>query len=357
MIIMPEHGIENGEQLAHAGGKSHLLWLACCQEPLIEGTKDWIMADGDKGGHIQSGTHGSTPSPASPLPPELAAVPAERSYTDQGGDLPAVERAQFGEAGQQRECQGRADAWYAAQEIFPHAPQRALPQAVMEVPIQVTQLLFQDGEYPIDVLPDHRQRSLAPLLLGDLHLDDLPPTGNESFQLSSLCGSQGLRHSPTSLAEMGDGCCVETVRLSQLPQGAGEVTDLAGVNHGHRDLRHAEGHYQRNLIAAGGFEHHQSGPQLEEPLDQVLDACFVLGGAPSRPRRANSYVHPILGYVDPNEHLLTIGLHFFLHGPSLHDAGLSVPRQLFGRLKIPDGAIHAELRSWDQGQYGLPRHY
>ena len=352
-----DHRIQDDQQLAHAGGEGHLLGLACCQEPLIEGGKDWIVADGDQGRHIQSRAHVSTTSPAGSLPPELATVPAEWGYTNQGGDLPAVECAQFGEAGQQGECQGRADAWYAAQEIFPLSPQRALPQPVMEIPIQVTQLLFQDGDHPVDALLDHGQRSLAPLLLGDLHLDDLPPTGNKGFEFSSLGGGQGLGHNPTSLAEMGDGRCIETVRLSQLSHGAGEVSDLAGIDHGDRDVCRAKSYYQGNLIPAGGFQHHQVGLQLSEPLDQGVNACFVLDGVPGLPRGANSHVHPILGYIDPNEHLFTISLHFFLPGPSLHDAGFSRPRQLFGLLDNPGGAIHAELRSWDQGQYGLPRRY
>ena len=355
--MVPDHRVKDDQELTHAGGEGDLLGLACCQEPLIEGAKDWIVAHRDQGRHIESGAHSSAPAPAGPLPPALAAVTAERGYANKGGDLPAGEGAQFRETGQQREGQGRADAWHAAQEVFTLTPQGTLPQAVIKVPIEVMQLPFQDGEHPIDALLDHGQRSLAALLLGDLHLDDLPPAGNEGFQFSSLCGSQGLGHSPAGLAEMGDGCCVETICLSQLPQGASEVADLTGIDHGDRDVRCTEGHNQGNLIAAGGFQHHQPWPQLSEPLNKGFDTCFILSAAPSLPRRANSHIHPILGYIDSDEHLLTINVHFYLHGPSLHDAGLSMPRQLFGLLKTPGGVIHAELRSWDQGQYGLPRHY
>ena len=114
-----DHRIQDDQQLAHAGGEGHFLGLACCQEPLIEGGKDWIVADGDQGRHIQSRAHVGTPSPTGSLPAELATVPAERGYANESGDLPAVECAQFGEAGQQGEGQGWADARYAAQQVFP----------------------------------------------------------------------------------------------------------------------------------------------------------------------------------------------------------------------------------------------
>ena len=186
VTVVPDHRVKDDQELTHASGEGDLLGLACCQEPLIEGAKDWIVAYRDQGRHIQSGAHSSASSPAGPLAPALAAVPAERGYTHQGGDLPTVEGTEFGEASQQRERQGRADAWHAAQEIFPLAPQRALLQAVIEVSVEVGQLLFQDGEHPVDALLDYGQRSLSALLLGDLHVDDLPPTGNEGLQLSLI---------------------------------------------------------------------------------------------------------------------------------------------------------------------------
>jgi hypothetical protein len=92
-----------------------------------------------------------------------------------------------------------------------------------------------------------------------------------------------------------------------------------------------------NLIPTGSFQHHQAGFQVPELLDQGLEACFFVGGAPSCTCRANRHVQPILGYVYPNEYLFTIGSHLFFHGPSLHDAGFSMPGQLFGLLRLPAG--------------------
>ena len=238
-MVVFDHRVQDDQDLTHTSCECNFFRLSCCEKPLIEGTKDWVVADGDQGRHIQNGTDCGTPYPAVPLPSKLAVVPAEWGYTHQGDDLSAVERTEFREAGQQRECQGRADRLVHCAGGFPLAPQRALAQAVIEVPIEVMRLFFQDSEHSLDAPLDYGQRWLSALLLGDLHLDDLPPLSNVGLQFSSLYGGEGLSHSPTGLAEMGDGRSVEMVRFGQLPQGADEVSDLTGIDHSDRDTRRA----------------------------------------------------------------------------------------------------------------------
>ena len=52
--------------------------------------------------------------------------------------------------------------------------------------------------------------------------------------------------------------------------------------------------------------------QLRELPDQVRDALVVLGHAPRGARGADGYVQPVLGDIDPDEHVLTSRRHRFL---------------------------------------------
>ena len=50
---MFEDGIEDREQLAHAGHQSHLLWFASRQEALVELPHRWVAACGDQSTHVK----------------------------------------------------------------------------------------------------------------------------------------------------------------------------------------------------------------------------------------------------------------------------------------------------------------
>ena len=76
---------------------------------------------------------------------------------------------------------------------------------------------------------------------------------------------------------------VQTVRLRQLAQGTGEIADLSGIRHSHRNVGRAQGNHEGNLISTGCLQHHQARTQLLEPLDQRADACFIVRATPSRP--------------------------------------------------------------------------
>ena len=165
---MSEHRVEHGQQFTHTGSEGDLLGLACGQEPFIEDTKDQIVAHGHEGGHVEGSAHMRAPSPTSPPSAQLATVPAEGRDTNEGGDLSAVERPELGEASQQGEGQGWADARHAAQQVFPLVPQGTVPQAVGQVLVQVTQLLFEDGQDPVDAQLNDGQRPFPALLLGNL---------------------------------------------------------------------------------------------------------------------------------------------------------------------------------------------
>ena len=46
---MPEHGVEDNEQLAHAGCEGQLLGLTSGQQPLVEASDDGVVTAGTSG--------------------------------------------------------------------------------------------------------------------------------------------------------------------------------------------------------------------------------------------------------------------------------------------------------------------
>ena len=51
--LMFQHGVENGQQLAHTGGECHLRGFPDRSQPLIKGLEDGIVAHGRQGAHVQ----------------------------------------------------------------------------------------------------------------------------------------------------------------------------------------------------------------------------------------------------------------------------------------------------------------
>lgn len=61
--VMFEHGIENGEQFAHAGNQGHFLGLAGGAEPPIETPNHGIEAGHDDRCHVECCPRLGTPAP------------------------------------------------------------------------------------------------------------------------------------------------------------------------------------------------------------------------------------------------------------------------------------------------------
>ena len=97
-----EDGVEDREQLAHAGHQCHLLRFAGRLESLVEFLHYRVAARGDQGAHIQRPSDLGSTSPHATMAAQSARVAVERSDPNQGGYSLVRERAQLGHSGQQR---------------------------------------------------------------------------------------------------------------------------------------------------------------------------------------------------------------------------------------------------------------
>jgi len=98
------HSVEDGEELSGERDEGHLGRLSMVAEALVERAEDGIEARTRHGGEIEGGPHGGAPATDSSLTSVLAAVSSKGSDSDEGADLSAAQRAEFGEIDEQRPC-------------------------------------------------------------------------------------------------------------------------------------------------------------------------------------------------------------------------------------------------------------
>jgi hypothetical protein len=82
-----EDGVEDREQLAHAGHQSHLPRLAGTKEPLVELLDLRVVARGHQCAHVQWRPHRGPAAPHRAPTPEGAGVPVEWGHSYQGSEL------------------------------------------------------------------------------------------------------------------------------------------------------------------------------------------------------------------------------------------------------------------------------
>ena len=109
-FAVSQDGVEDDEELAHAGDEGLLAGFAGGAELFVVGGDDGIGAAGDQGGHVEGGAHGGAAAGDGAAAAQGAAVAVDRRDPDQGGDLAAVEMAEFGQLGDQGAQRRRADA-------------------------------------------------------------------------------------------------------------------------------------------------------------------------------------------------------------------------------------------------------
>ena len=115
---MSDHCIDDGEELAHAGGKSDFLLFSGGNEALVMGTDNRIVSACDQSPHVEDGSHVGSATPTGTFAADSAAVPVKRSDTDESGDLPAVERPELWKVRHQHRRKHWTNSRHTLEKIF-----------------------------------------------------------------------------------------------------------------------------------------------------------------------------------------------------------------------------------------------
>lgn len=93
--LRPGHGVENGEQLAHAGDDGDLLGFTAVHQALVVSADHGVVARGDDGCHIQGMAHLGAATLDTPTPAQPAGITGHRGDAHEGGDLAAVQATEL----------------------------------------------------------------------------------------------------------------------------------------------------------------------------------------------------------------------------------------------------------------------
>ena len=194
-------------------------------------------------------------SPDCALAAHPAAVPVEGGDADQRGDLPSVEGSDLWEVCDQGAGGCVADAGDGFEQVLGLAPCGGFADGVSDLGFEVGEFALQGGQHAVDASCRAAAcEAFAAVSFGGHHLDDLAPSGNQLAERAGLVVGQrpGLR--VDRLGEVGDRLGVEGVGLGELAGRAGEVADLARVDHRQRQPGGAQRRGHRRLVAAGRLE-------------------------------------------------------------------------------------------------------
>ena len=112
-----DHGVEDGQKLAHASDDSDLFGFSDADEAIVEVLDDAVESNCGQGGHVKTAPHLPATAENCAFAAHLPRVAIEGRDADQGTYFAAGQAAQLGDIGNQCRDRGRADATYAGQTL------------------------------------------------------------------------------------------------------------------------------------------------------------------------------------------------------------------------------------------------
>src|SRR6478609_5791334 len=108
--VVPDHCVEDGEELAHASGESQLPSFPCREQPERESAESLVVCDGGNGRHVKGSSHARSAASNAPRPAPWSAVSVVGGKASQGRNLLTIELPKLGEMRQKLCRSRRADA-------------------------------------------------------------------------------------------------------------------------------------------------------------------------------------------------------------------------------------------------------
>ena len=274
--MISEDGIEDDEELAHAGCERLFGFFACGDQPLVVGRDDWISTACDESGHVQgtadpyAATFDVTPTTVFP------GVVGHRRDTDEGSDLSAGERAEFRQFGNQQRGNPWTDTWNGLQQLVFFPPGRGSADGLIDVLLEIAELFLESGEDPIETFDQLGTRKRTPAIAFNAHgLDDLAPAGHEFAQHLCRLIRDFLSLDFGVSAVSGDEGGVDPIGLCQTSQSLSIGPDPARIDdrEGKPRRRKRAGH--DGFEAPRRFHDNELWFEDQKTLDQFFEAYGV----------------------------------------------------------------------------------
>ena len=286
------------EEFSSGGDEGDFGGFALGPQALVKGFQDRVVPGGDKGGHPKTGAHGGAATGDVALAAQGAAVVVARGQAGQGGGLALVERAEFGQFGQEQGGGGRPDAAHGGELLHLGGQGRGLGDECRDGFFQAADAGV--GEFDELLLAAAGQRLAGMLELVSqerAHGDQLLAGPHQVGQLLLGGAGRGAQARSVGRGKVHQHTRVDPIGLGQATLAAGKVAHPAGVDHAHREGVGQQARDHLTLVAAGSLQHDVgSRPEFAQPAHQPIQANRVAGEDGARPARG--HVEPGLGHID-----------------------------------------------------------
>ena len=298
---MFDHGVKDRQEFAHASDQGDLGFFAGSAKTIVELSNHRIASAGHQGSHVQSGAHRGSTTPDPTLAFERAAVTVKRRHTRQRSDLFAIEPSKFRQFGEQGAAGDRTDTGDTLEQVLVGLPDRALPDALIQIMVGSFDLLFQPADVSRDPLSEGFRSAITPVGFSHDHRANLAAWSDEIFDLPAGLVRQSTDLWANHFGKVGQDIGVDAVGLGQLASGPGKVSDLTGVDDGQREVFTGQISGHRSFQIARGFQHDQSRLEPTQPLDQGHDSSLVVGERFSHARGTYTDIELCFGHVDTDK--------------------------------------------------------
>src|SRR3954470_46112 len=351
---LPDHGVQDGQHLSHAGDHGDLMRLATRFQPLVEGPDYGVRADRRGRCHVQQRTHMRAAAVNGAPTAHDAAVAIERGKANQSGYRAPIELSELRQLDHEGARGYRSDALEATQQFIFGAPGRRAPKPGSDIDVELSDLLLQLVDVRFDAFahrPLHKAQAIHFL---HAHRHELAPTHEQLFKLAGLFIGQAHDLGLDRLSERRNHLGVNAIVLREPPARLGEVANLPRIDHGDPQSSAHQCSSNRSLVPTGRLHHDQVDRCRLQRLGQIVDAIRIVGELQHFTARQHSHIECCLRYVD-SHHLLFI-VHRSSSCPSLATMRAQPLAQPFGLTKRSGGAtMLINGLATHGGKGGLPR--
>jgi hypothetical protein len=115
--VIPDDGVERGKQLAHDAEEGETCRFAGIAQAAVEASQRWVVPDRDQASHVERCAHLDTATLDTSPATVTSAVSVHGCDAGEGGDLMAIDAAEFGQFDQQCARDDIADARGALEQV------------------------------------------------------------------------------------------------------------------------------------------------------------------------------------------------------------------------------------------------
>lgn len=269
MSVVFDHGVEDDQQLSHAGGEGDFGFFPLGLEPGIEGFEYGVMASGDEGGHVERRPESGSAAPDASLAAELSTIVIQGSDSHQGGDLLTVELTELGQFGD--ECGGGhfADARNTFEKLVALVPVIVGFDELEDLPVDPFEVFVNGVDEVLNAVQDLFVDGQRPAIeFRGAMLDELSSPGGQFVELSLLFMGLSDRARLDVLGKPCDDEGVDAVGLGEQTERFGIVADLRWIDD--RDGIAGGGQIADEglLVASGGLNDDQTGSGAGKFLEE-----------------------------------------------------------------------------------------